>query len=106
MFLTINRFYKKMRSPNPSKQNFHYTHYFTIFRWKQWKLLTGDPGGPDGHIFPPELNNESTKLKFSKKSKKVLEDATFIATKRSKRVVLFDIDADPLELIDLSGKFK
>ena len=34
-------------------------------RWKEWKILTGDPGGPDGWIFPPEL--DQNKLHFKPK---------------------------------------
>ena len=77
-------------------------------RWKEWKILTGDPGGPDGHIFPPEWN-QTKKLQFTaKKVNKptfVFESETsFISSKWKKRVALFNIENDPFELEDLSDK--
>merc|ERR1712131_345831 len=70
-------------------------------RWKEWKILTGDPGGPDGWIFPPEL--DQNKLHFKRKLSKY-QDPTPLQSKNTKRVVLFNIETDPLETEDLSDK--
>ena len=82
--------------------------------------MTGDPGGPDGHIFPPEWNQTKTKInpnskllfspekKFSPKFETVFESDSgiMIRSKWPKFVALFNIENDPFELEDLSDKRK
>lgn len=70
-------------------------------RWGEWKILTGDPGGPSGWIFPPEL--QSKKLSFAPKMSQY-EDPKFIKSQWKRRVALFNIAQDPLETADLSDK--
>ena len=67
-------------------------------------------GGPDNHVYPPELDNKSEKLKFTPKTKPLWEDSLelyepnlLIESKWKKRVALFNIEDDPLELEDKSG---
>jgi len=77
-------------------------HVKAGLRWNQWKLLTGDPGGPDNHVYPPELDNKPEKLRFVPEKRPVVEDDFSVGSKWNKRVALFDIESDPLELVDQS----
>ena len=61
-------------------------------RWKNWKLLTGNPepaGYPSGHIYPPEWPKESNIPELMARS--------------ASNVRLFDIASDPLEMFDQSN---
>jgi len=63
-------------------------------RWNNWKLLTGNPepnGYPSGNIYPPEWPQKSGE-----------SGAKTVAARSARNVHLFDIDADPMELNELS----
>ena len=61
-------------------------------RWKNWKLLTGNPEPadyPGGNIYPPEWPAEARMQELSEKS--------------SSNLRLFDLEKDPFEMEEISN---
>merc|ERR1712147_103793 len=80
-------------------------HVKAGLRWNQWKLLTGDPGGPYEHVYPPELDNRKLHFEPEQIKTKVYEETDFkVESKWTKRVALFNVIEDPLELVDQSDQ--